>query len=172
MTHVHRTSLAAALAILLALPAGAALAAEEPAAKPAEATVPAAAMANHMKAMHERMRQIQKAGDPAKRKELVAAQMKDMEAMMNASNHNCPLGEEGMGMREGKCGSDDRGARHDEQLERRVDALEQRLDMMQMMLMMQMRMGQGMPAMMPPVMMMPGMPGGMMVPALPVAPAH
>jgi hypothetical protein len=177
MNTVHRSTLTIALAGLLAVPAGAALAADEAVAKPAEASAPAATW-EHMKAMRERMWQIQKTTDPAKRKELIAAQMKDMEAMMNNPDNSCPVGN--AGMPEGKCGGGGwRGAgmkaRHGDMLEERVEALEKRMDMMQMM---QMRMGQGMPGMMQPNMMpsgmmvpgmmVPMMPPGMMMPAMPV----
>jgi len=116
-----------------------------------------------MTSMRERMQQIRQTQDPEKRKELMDAQMKDMEALMQRPAASCPKmdgmggkcgGKAMMGGKAGKCGgmsgkcgsrptSGGKCGKSDDMLPRRMEMLEKRMDMMQMML--QNRMGQSMP---------------------------
>ncbi len=94
------------------------------------------AATERMQAMRARMMEIRAGKDPEILKQLMAAQMKDMETMMQ--DGSCPMmagGKGGMGMTgQGMSGPDD-------MMKKRMDMMEKRMDMMQMM--MQMRMGQG-----------------------------
>ncbi|MDP2833339.1 MAG: hypothetical protein Q8Q28_08620 [Pseudomonadota bacterium] len=185
MKAMQRTTLMLALAGVLAMPT-ALLAADaakdehsghhpEAAAAPA-ATVAATATptadatpADLMPAMRDRMRQMRQIQDPAKRMEMMGAQMKDLETMMQGPNRSCPKADAkgGMGMMGDKCGMGMMGGKggkgmmgqgmpgQDDMMAKRMEMMEKRLDMMQMM--MQMRM-QGMGGGMGPGMGM-GMPG-------------
>jgi hypothetical protein len=183
MKAMQRTALALALAGAMALPAGSVMAAEPAAQEAQAAPAPESAQAtpaatpDRLQAMRERMQQIRLSRDPEERMQLMAQQMKDMDALlmqkvgpvpmrpfgmmgpgmgglMASARHepDCSFGYDGMGMA--------MPDRHD-WMSRRLDRLERRMDMMQMMLMMQMRMNHGMPA----GMMGPGM-GGMMGPGI------
>jgi hypothetical protein len=83
-----------------------------------------AATQDRIQAMRARMLEIRASKDPEQRKQMMEAQMKDMETMMQ--DGSCPMMAGGM-MRHGAAGGDDMMAK--------------RMDMMQMM--MQMRMGPG-----------------------------
>lgn len=167
MKALQRTSLTITLAIALALPAATLLAADPPAVDPHAGHGPAAApsevAADPMVSMRERMQQIRQTSDPEKRKELIDAQMKDMETLMQRPAASCPKADGmagkcggkammgGMGGMGGKCGGKAmkggmKGGKCDmseDMLHRRMDMMEKRMDMMQMM--MQNRMGQSMP---------------------------
>lgn len=95
------------------------------------------------KGMRERMMSIRAEKDPAKRKELLEAQMKDMEAMLDSGG--CPMmaGGKGGGMMGGKMGPGmgmmGQGMQGgmsgmDDMMARRMEMMEQRIDMMQMMM--------------------------------------
>jgi hypothetical protein len=95
MKVMHRTALVLALAGTLAIPATTLLASEPPAqdehaAHHPDAAQTAASTAVDMQTMRNRMREIQQTRDPEKRKALIEAQMKDMEALMQDPNRNCP----------------------------------------------------------------------------------
>jgi len=167
MKMMQRTALMLALAIpattLLAAetPAQDGSASHHPAAVPAAPAAASTASTAPMQAMRDRMRQMLQTQDPEKRKELMEAQMKDMETMMQGTKRSCPKADakDGMGMMGGKCGKgmmDGKGgmgmaAQHD-MMAKRMEMMEKRMDMMQMM--MQMRM-QGMGGGMGPGMGMP-----------------
>jgi len=115
MKVMQRSTLILALAAGLMLPAGMSLADEAPvkdehAAHHVDATPAPATTPIDMQAMRTRMREIHQTADPEKRKALIEAQLKDMEAMMQDPNRNCPMaeGKPGMGMMSGK-GSMDMG---------------------------------------------------------------
>ncbi len=141
------------LAIALTLPATALLAADPPEvdahADHATAAIPTEAAP--MTSMRERMQQIRQTQDPEKRKELMEAQMKDMETLMQRPMASCPKAEGmsgkcgGKAMMGGKCGgkpmSSGKCGKSDDMLPRRMEMMEKRMDMMQMM--MQKQMGQG-----------------------------
>ena len=164
MKTLQRTLLASALAIALVIPTTAVLAADPPAVDPFAGQAPSAApsevAADPMVSMRERMQQIRQTSDPVKRKELMDAQMKDMETLMQRPAASCPKadgmggkcgGKAMMGGMGGKCGGKSmkggmKGGKCDmseDMLHRRMDMMEKRMDMMQMM--MQNRMGQSMP---------------------------
>ena len=171
MKALQRTSLTITLAIALALPSTALLAADPPAVDPHAGHGPAAAPSevapDPMVSMRERMQQIRQTSDPEIRRALMDAQMKDMETLMQRPAASCPKadgmagkcgGKAMMGGMGGKCGSmaDKCGGKSmkgamtggkcgmsDDMLHRRMDMMEKRMDMMQMM--MQNRMGQSMP---------------------------
>lgn len=115
---------------------------------PDQAAAPSAQ--ERAQAMRQRMMEIRTTKDLDKRKQLIEAQMKDMEAMM--AEGSCPMmadGKPGMGMMGGGMGMmGGKGGMgmmmgpgmmgQDGMMEKRLDALEKRLDMMQMMMKMQM----------------------------------
>lgn len=115
----------------------------------AQAAATPAAAPERMKAMRERMMAIRTEKDPAKRKQLLEAQMKDMEAMME--DGSCPMlaagksgsGMMGPGMGMGMMGPGMQGgaAGQDDMMGKRMEMMEKRMDMMQMM--MQRGMGSG-----------------------------
>lgn len=190
MKAMQRTALLLVLASVLAIPTTTLLASELPTQDEHAAHHPDAmqtpASVDAMPAMQDRMRQILQTTDPEKRKQLMEAQMKDMETLMRDPDHSCPMvegkcgmdraggkcGKGDMGGKGGKCGMDTMGGKgmhghgmqggmgmsgRDDMMAKRMQILERRMDMMQMMMMMQMRMGmQGG--------MGPGMPGGMGMP--------
>lgn len=170
MKAMQRTTLVLALAGALSMPmlswaADAAMdehAGHHP--EQAQAAAPAAMAAqDRAKAMRERMMAIRAEKDPAKRKELMEAQMKDMEAMIEQGS--CPMMGgmmgPGMGMMAGRGGMGMMGpgmmspgmmgpcmqgggmgmSGMDDMMARRMEMMERRMDMMQMM---QQRMGPGM----------------------------
>jgi len=167
MKVMQRSTLILALAAGLMLPAGMSLADEAPvkdehAAHHVDATPAPATTPIDMQAMRTRMREIHQTADPEKRKALIEAQLKDMEAMMQDPNRNCPMaeGKPGMGMMSGKgsmdmgdkCGKGMMGGKggmgmagQDDMMAKRMEMMEKRMDMMQMMLQMRMQgMGGGM----------------------------
>jgi hypothetical protein len=84
-----------------------------------------------MRTMRERMWRIKKTHDPAQRRALMNAQMKDMETMMRSPG--CPMADGkpvmgGMGMMGGP-GMDMSG--RDEMMAKRMEMMEKRMDMMQ-----------------------------------------
>ena len=190
MKAMQRTTLILALAGVLAIPTTTLLASDLPTQDEHAAhhhdTAQSPTSADPMQAMHDRMRQIQQTTDPEKRQQLMEAQMKDMQAMMQDPNHSCPMmeGKDGMDMAGDKCGKADMGGKgmmgkkcdkgrmghgmqggmnmsgQDDMMAKRMEALEKRMDMMQMMMMMQMRMSTGMQGGMGP-----GMQGGMGMPS-------
>lgn len=97
-----------------------------------------------MRAMRERMWEMHKTSDPDKRKELMAAQMKDMDAMMGG--RPCAMADDmggmvvmGGGKDMGMMGTSMPGGMPmHEAMEKRMDMLEKRMDMMLMMMRMQM----------------------------------
>ena len=107
MKAMQRSTLVMALAVGLILPAPALLA-DAPAATDGHAAhqAEAAPAPVDMQAMRNRMREIHQTSDPEKRKALIEAQLKDMEAMMRDPNRNCPMadGQSGMGMMGGGMG--------------------------------------------------------------------
>jgi hypothetical protein len=119
---------------------------EEHAAHHADSVPAAAATPIDMQAMRNRMREIHQTTDPDKRKALIEAQLKDMEAMMRDPNRNCPMadGKAGMGMMGGK-GMGMMGQGMQGGMGMADDMMVKRMEMM-----MQMRMqgmgGMGMPA--------------------------
>lgn len=158
MKSMQRTALMLALAGLLSLPImsmAADVAKDEhsghhpdQAQTAAQDATPAAT--ERMQAMRARMMEIRASKDPEIRKQLMAAQMKDMETMMQ--DGSCPMmagGKGGMGMMGGQGGMGMMGqgmSGQDDMMKKRMDMMEKRMDMMQMM--MQRRMGpggQGMP---------------------------
>jgi len=187
MKAMQRTALMLALAGALSMPA-ALLAAdvvkdehsghhpEAAQAATATATPTAAAMpADLMPAMRDRMRLMRQIQDPEKRMEMMNAQMKDLETMMQGPKRSCPKADAkggmgmmggGMGMMGGKCGKGMMGqgmqggmgmSGQDDRMAKRMEMMEKRLDMMQMMMQMRMQgMGGGMG---------PGMQGGMGMPS-------
>jgi len=182
MKAMQRTTLMLALAGILSLPTAllAADAAKDehsghhPEAAPAatvEATATptaAATAADPMPAMRDRMRQMRQIQDPAKRMEMMDAQMKDLETMMRGPKRSCPKADAkgGMGMMDmmgDKCGKSMMGGKggksmmgqgmqggmgmsgQDDMMAKRMEMMEKRLDMMQMMMQMRMQgMGGGM----------------------------
>ena len=162
MKTMQRTTLMLALAGALSMPT-ALLAAEatqdehaghhsdQVAAQPGAAPV---AVQERMQTMRKRMMEIRGTTDPEKRKPLIEAQMKDMEAMM--ADGSCPMadGKGGMGMMGPGMGMGMMGqgmgmgmmgqgmAGQDDMMAKRMEMMEKRMDMMQMM----MRMRMGMPA--------------------------
>ncbi len=179
MKTMQRTTLMLALAGALTMPAlsFAADAAKDehgghhPEAAPvtADATTEASSPAamDRMQAMRQRMMEMRATQDPAKRMQLMDAQMKDVETMMQAPKRSCPKadakggmgmmgGKGGMDMMGGKCGKGMMGGKggmgmsgQDDMMAKRMEMVEKRMDMMQMM--MQMRMqgmggGMGMPS--------------------------
>ncbi|NCS65009.1 MAG: hypothetical protein COS39_07595 [Hydrogenophilales bacterium CG03_land_8_20_14_0_80_62_28] len=109
----------------------------------AQATTPAAQ--DRMQAMRARMMEIRATKDLKKRKQLMEAQMLDMETMMQ--DGSCPMmaGAKGGGMMGGQGGMGMMGqgmAGSNDMMAKRMEMMEKRMDMMQMM--MQERMGQDM----------------------------
>lgn len=88
-----------------------------------------------MQTMRTRMHEMMQTTDPAKRKELMEAQMQDMDAM-STGGMGMIVGPGGrmMGPGAGMMPSIDDRPRHDDAREQRLNALEKRLDMMQMVL--------------------------------------
>ncbi|MFA5083247.1 MAG: hypothetical protein WC474_11920, partial [Hydrogenophilaceae bacterium] len=101
MTSMQRTTLMLALAGTLSMPmmsmAADAAKDEHSGHHPdqAQAAAPPAAAMERMKTMRERMMTIRAEKDPAKRKQLLEAQMKDMETMME--DGSCPMMAAGKG---------------------------------------------------------------------------
>ncbi|OYY95763.1 MAG: hypothetical protein B7Y41_00250 [Hydrogenophilales bacterium 28-61-23] len=149
MNLFKRNVLAAALLAALVSPA-AVMADQVPAPTEAveqPAATPAADRMDLMQTMRNRMFEMMQATDPAKRKELMDAQVKDMEAMKKmAPPAGMGMGM-GMGMGPGAGMMGPRG-RCDQRIDRarladtnsqRLDALEKRMDLMQATLQMLLR---------------------------------
>ena len=104
----------------------------------AQTAAPSTAAMDRSKAMRERMMEIRASKDPDKRKQLMEAQMKDMEAMM--ADGSCPMmagGKPGMmggGMMGGMMGGGMGRAGQDDMMAKRMEMMEKRMDMMQMMM--------------------------------------
>lgn len=108
----------------------------------AQAAAPAQpAAVDQAKTMRERMQAIRAEKDPARRKELLEAQMKDMEVMIEAGSCPMPGGGmgmgmmgPGMGMMGGKGGMGMMGqgmSGMDDMMARRMEMMEKRMEMMQ-----------------------------------------
>lgn len=160
MKSMQRNTLMLALAAVLVMPATlmAADAAKDehsghhPAQAPTPDKAAPTAVPDHMQAMRARMMEIHASKDPEKRKQLMEAQMKDMEAMMQ--DGSCPMmaggkagmmgpgmgmmggkgsmgmmGQPGMqgGMQPGMSGSDDMMAKRMEMMEKRMDMMQKQM---------------------------------------------
>jgi hypothetical protein len=174
MNLLNRSLHAAVLSAMLAAPIAALAegtpAVATPAADAPTATTQLSPTANQaermglMQIMRSRMHEILQTQDPAKRKELLEAQMKDMDTMLKMGPPGPGMGMmmgsggagmgpgmlmgqgPGMGMMMGpaarkdcRLGWTDHCLQHDALTEQRLDALEKRMDMMQMMMKMMMR---------------------------------
>jgi hypothetical protein len=131
--------------------------AHQPAPEPEQAQAPAQAKtaAPDLQTLRQRMAEMRATQDPARRMQLMEAQMKDMEAMLKDPGMACPMGGRqggmkgghgsmgmmgdhgGMGMKGGHGGMGMMGKnmhRQNDLLEKRLDMLEKRLDLMQMLM--------------------------------------
>lgn len=145
MNAIQRNTLMLVLAGAVSMP-GLSLAADMAKEAPNSAESSAGAMPptqESMKTMRERMWEMHKTGDPEKRKQLMEAQMKDMDAMMG--ERPCAMADDMGGMMvmggrgTGMMGTSMPGGMPmHEAMEKRMDMLEKRVDMMLMMMRMQM----------------------------------
>lgn len=164
MNTLQATTLALAMAGALLAP-GALMAADagevdhsthHPAAEPAQppATAQAKAATPDLQTMRKRMAEMRATPDADQRMQLMEAQMKDMEALLQNPARDCPRSESqgGMGMKgshgdhgghggmdmkggHGKMGMMGKGmSSQDDMLEKRMEMMEKRMDLMQMLL--------------------------------------
>ena len=117
---------------------------------PAQSTTPAAQ--DRMQMMRSRMMEIRSTKDATKRVQMMEAQMKDMEAMLQDSKLGCPMaggqggmmgsgmgmgmmgGQGGMGMMGQGASGQQAMSGQDDMMMKRMDMMEKRMDMMQMMM--------------------------------------
>lgn len=161
MKTLQTPTLALALAAALLAP-GALMAADagavdhsahHPAAEPVQppATAQAKTAAPDLQMMRKRMAEMRATTDADQRMQLMEAQMKDMEALLQNPARDCPRRESqgGMGMKgghgghggmdmkggHGKMGMMGKGmSSQDDMLEKRMEMMEKRMDLMQMLL--------------------------------------
>jgi uncharacterized membrane protein YqiK len=107
-------------------------AAEAPRSNGAAPAAAQSASAASMHVLRERMQEIRRTGDPAKRMQLIEAQMNQLDRVLQDIDGSCPMMELPPGMmgRKGPAGM----TGGDAMLAKRLEIMEKRVDMLQMML--------------------------------------
>jgi hypothetical protein len=104
----------------------------EPPQSSAAAAAAQSASAARMHVLRERMQEIRRTGDSAKRMQLIEAQMNQLDRVIQDLDGSCPMMELPPGMMGRNGGMETTGG--DAMLAKRLEMMEKRMDMMQMML--------------------------------------